>query len=195
MEVKVQRKPAIFLDRDGTVSEEVGYMYHAGLYRLYPWTGEAIRKINESGMKAILTTNQSGIERGYFKESTVHEVHQVLQMELKESKARIDAIYYCPHVAETNCDCRKPKPGMLLRAARELEIDLNRSYMIGDRYIDVRTAHAAGVRSILVCSGDGAEEMAKYAGLPGPQPHYVADNLLRAVEAIISGQVRGTGEK
>ena len=177
------------MDRDGTVSEEVGYMYHAGLYRVYPWSGDAIRKINASGMKAILTTNQSGIARGYFPESTVHEVHQLLQVELKQWEAHIDAIYFCPHLPEDNCECRKPRPGMMLRAARELEIDLGRSYMVGDRYVDVRAAHAAGVRSVLVCSGDGAAEMAKYAGLPGPQPDFVADNLLHAVDAILSGQV------
>ena len=177
------------MDRDGTVSEEVGYMYHAGLYRVFPWAGDAIRKINVSGMKAVLTTNQSGIARGYFPESTVHEVHHLLQVELDQSEAYIDAIYYCPHAPEDNCDCRKPRPGMILRAARELDIDLSRSYMIGDRYVDVRAAHAAGVRSILVCSGDGAAEMAKYGGLPGPQPDFVADNLLHAVDAILSRQV------
>lgn len=184
-----ERATAIFMDRDGTVSEEVGYMYHSGLYRVFPWSGDAIRKINSSGMKAILTTNQSGIARGYFPESTVHEVHQILQMELQQSEAHIDAIYYCPHSPEEGCECRKPRPGMILRAARELDIDLSRSYMIGDRYIDVRTAHAAGVRSVLVCSGDGAGEMAKYGGLPGPQPDFVADNLLHAVDAILGGQV------
>ena len=178
------------MDRDGTVSEEVGYMYHPGLFRMFSWTGEAIQKINESGMKSILMTNQSGIERGYFKESVVHEVHQVLQEGLKDWEAHLDAIYYCPHAPETGCDCRKPKPGMILRAARELEIDLNKSFMIGDRYLDVRAAHSAGVRSVLVCSGDGASEMAKYAGLPGPQPDFVADNLLHAVQAILSGQVK-----
>jgi D-glycero-D-manno-heptose 1,7-bisphosphate phosphatase len=187
---KPGRAPAIFMDRDGTVSEEVGYMYHAGLYRLYPWTGEAIRRINGSGMKSVVVTNQSGVERGYFKESMVHEVHQILRQELLQSEAQIDAIYYCPHVSETNCDCRKPKPGMILQAARELEIDLGRSFMIGDRYTDVSTAHAAGIRSVLVCSGDGAGEKARYAGLPGPQPHFVADNLLHAVDAILSGLVK-----
>jgi D-glycero-D-manno-heptose 1,7-bisphosphate phosphatase len=190
MRDKLGRDGAIFMDRDGTVSEEVGYMYHAGLFRVYPWTGEAIRKINDSGMKSILITNQSGVERGYFKESTVHEVHQLLEQELQQWEAHMDAIYYCPHDPESNCDCRKPKPGMLLRAARELEIDLNRSFMIGDRFVDVRAAHAAGIRSVLVCTGDGADEMAKYAGLPGPQPHFVADNLRHAVEAILSGQVK-----
>jgi D-glycero-D-manno-heptose 1,7-bisphosphate phosphatase len=183
------RGRAIFMDRDGTVSEEVGYMYDAGLYRPFPWTGEAIKRINDSGLKAILITNQSGIERGYFKESTVHEVHNVLQHELLRWEAHLDAIYFCPHSPERLCDCRKPKPGMLLRAARELELDLDRSFMVGDKYIDVRAAHAAGVRSVLVCSGYGAEEMAKYAGLPGPQPDFVADNLLHAIDAILSGQV------
>jgi D-glycero-D-manno-heptose 1,7-bisphosphate phosphatase len=182
-------RAAIFMDRDGTVSEEVGYMYHAGLFRPFPWTGEAIRKINDSGMKAILATNQSGIGRGYFKEELVHQVHQVLHTELQQWQARLDAIYYCPHSPEENCECRKPKPGMLLRAARELDIDLSRSFMVGDRYLDVQTAHAAGVRSILVRSGDGIVELAKYRDLGTPQPGFVADNLLHAVEAILSGQV------
>jgi D-glycero-D-manno-heptose 1,7-bisphosphate phosphatase len=181
---------AIFMDRDGTVSEEVGYMYHAGLYRLYPWTGEAIRKINESGMKSVLVTNQSGVGRGYFNESTVHEVHQLLRERPLQSEAQMDGIYYCPHVPETDCACRKPKPGMILQAARDLEIDLSRSFMIGDRYTDVLTAHAAGIRSVLVCSGDGANEKARYEGLPGPQPHFVAENLLYAVDAILSGLVK-----
>lgn len=190
MRIKPGPGQAIFMDRDGTVSEEVGYMYHSGLFRLYPWTGEAIRKINESGMKSILITNQSGVGRGYFNESTVHEVHQVLEQGLKLSEAFMDAIYYCPHSPESNCDCRKPKPGMLLRAARDLEIDLRQSFMIGDRYVDVQAAHAAGMRSILVRCGDGEHELAKYSSLPGPQPNFVADNLQRAVDAILSGQVK-----
>jgi D-glycero-D-manno-heptose 1,7-bisphosphate phosphatase len=180
---------AIFMDRDGTVSEEVGYMYHTHLFRPFPWTGEAIRKINDSGMKAILTTNQSGIGRGYFNEDRVHDVHAVLNAELQRSDAFLDAIYFCPHTPEDDCDCRKPKPGMLLRAARELNLDLSRSFMIGDRYLDVRTAHAVGVRSVLVCTGDGAGELAKYASVAGPQPSFVARNLLHAVEAILAGQV------
>jgi D-glycero-D-manno-heptose 1,7-bisphosphate phosphatase len=180
---------AVFMDRDGTVSEEGGYMYHAGLFRPFPWTGAAIRKINESGMKAILTTNQSGIGRGYFAEETMHQVHQLLRTELERSEARLDAIYFCPHTPEDGCECRKPRPGMLIRAAHDLEIDLSRSYMIGDRYVDVRAAHAAGVRSILVRSGDGVDEIAKYANMEGPQPHYIAENLLHAVEAILAGRV------
>jgi len=185
-----QRAGAIFIDRDGTVSEEVGYMYHAGLFRMYPWTGQAIRKINASGMKSVLITNQSGIERGYFKEATVHEVHEVLQQGLKQSEAHLDGIYYCPHAPERDCDCRKPRPGLILRAARDLDIDLSKSFMVGDRYLDVRAANAAGLRSVLVRCGDGASEVSRYASQPVPQPSFVADNLLHAVDAILSGQVK-----
>ena len=178
---------AIFMDRDGTVSEEIGYMYHTHLYKPFPWTGPAIRKINESGMKAVLITNQSGIERGYFPESQVHEVHEVLRAELARHNATLDAAYFCPHDPKTGCDCRKPQPGMLLRAERELGIDMNHSYMIGDRYLDVDAGYAAGVRSILVMSGDGRAEFEKYKDVNPQQPHFVAENLLEAVESIISG--------
>jgi D-glycero-D-manno-heptose 1,7-bisphosphate phosphatase len=176
---------AIFMDRDGTVSEEIGYMYHTGLYKPFPWTGPAIRKINDSGMKAILITNQSGVERGYFTESLVHEVHDILHDELARYNAKLDAVYFCPHQPETGCDCRKPRPGMLMRAQRELGIDLANSYVIGDRYLDVDVAYAAGARSVLVMTGNGRAEHQTYKDRP-QQPHFVADNLLTAVESIVS---------
>jgi len=177
---------AIFMDRDGTVSEEIGYMYHTDLYRPFPWAGPAIRKINESGMKAVLITNQSGIERGYFPESQVHEVHAILRSELARHNATLDAIYFCPHHPETGCDCRKPRPGMLLRAQHELGIDLSRSFVIGDKYVDVGVAHAAGAKSILVLTGYGAEEHKNNKHLP-EQPHFIAKDLMEAVDSILSG--------
>lgn len=176
---------AIFMDRDGTVSEEIGYMYRLELYKPFPWTGPAIRKINDSGMKAVLITNQSGVERGYFPESLVHTVHDVLHAELARHDAKLDAVYFCPHQPDTGCDCRKPRPGMLLRAQQELGIDLASSFMIGDRYLDIEAAHAAGVRSILVMSGNGREELEKYKTFP-QQPDFIAENLLEAVESIIA---------
>jgi D-glycero-D-manno-heptose 1,7-bisphosphate phosphatase len=177
---------AIFMDRDGTVSEEIGYMYHTGLYKPFPWAGPAIRKINDSGMKAILITNQSGVQRGYFTESVVHEVHDILHDELARHNAKLDAVYFCPHEPETGCDCRKPRPGMLMRARQELGIDLANSYVIGDRYLDVDVAYAAGARSVLVMTGNGRAEHQKYKDRP-QQPHFVADNLLTAVESIVAG--------
>jgi D-glycero-D-manno-heptose 1,7-bisphosphate phosphatase len=185
-----RRERGIFMDRDGTVSEEVGYMYHAGLYKPFPWTGEAVRKINDSGYKAVLITNQAGVERGYFPESMVHEVHSVLDEELNRWSARLDGIYYCPHRPETQCDCRKPKPGMILRASREMNIELAESYMIGDRYVDVEAARAAGVKSVLLRSGDGLIEFEKHGKTSAFQPHFIADNLLNAVEAILNGLVK-----
>jgi D-glycero-D-manno-heptose 1,7-bisphosphate phosphatase len=177
---------AIFMDRDGTVSEEIGYMYHTHLYKPFPWTGPAIRKINDSGMKAVLITNQSGVERGYFDESLVHEVHEILQAELARYSGHLDGIYFCPHHPETGCDCRKPRPGMLHRAQQEMGIDLSQSFMVGDRYLDVDVAYAAGARSVLVMTGNGRAEHEKYKALR-QQPHFVAENLLVAVESIVSG--------
>jgi len=174
------------MDRDGTVSEEIGYMYHAGLYRPFPWTGPAIRRINEAGMKAVLITNQSGVSRGYFTEETVHQVHSVLDGELSKHAAHLDGVYFCPHAPDAGCDCRKPKPGMLIRAAHELQVDLTQSYMVGDRFLDMQMAHAVGVRAILVRTGDGSDELANHQGEP-LQPDYVAENLLAAVDAILNG--------
>ena len=172
------------MDRDGTVSEEVGYMYHAGLFKPFPWTGQAIRRINESGMKAVLVTNQSGISRGYFSEATLSQVHDVLTLELVRWNAQLDAIYYCPHLPEAGCDCRKPNPGMLLQAQRELDLDLGKSYVVGDRYLDVRMARAVGAGSVLVMTGDGRNELAD-RGKEDIQPDIVSENLLTAVEAIL----------
>ena len=111
---------AVFLDRDGTVSEEVGYMYDVSLYKIFPWTGDAIRRLNESGMKVALATNQSGIERGYFRKEMVRRVHDHLRNEIARSQATLDAAYFCPHHPKSGCPCRKPRPGMLLQGREEL---------------------------------------------------------------------------
>jgi D-glycero-D-manno-heptose 1,7-bisphosphate phosphatase len=177
------------MDRDGTVSEEIGYMYNSDLYKPYGYTGEAIRKINDSGMKAILITNQSGVGRGYFPESSVHTVHEILRSELARSNAHLDAIYYCPHEPSVGCDCRKPRPGMILKAAREMDIDISNSFMIGDKYVDVEVGLAAGAKAVLLRTGYGLEELEKHRD-SGVQPNFVADNLLHAVDAILSGQVK-----
>ncbi len=175
---------AIFIDRDGTVSEEVGYMYHAGLYKPFLWTGPAIRRINESGMKAVLVTNQSGVGRGFFSEDTVAEVHDILIQELARCDAHLDAIYYCPHEPDATCDCRKPNPGMLMQAQFQLNIDLTQSYVIGDRYLDIRMAHRVGARGVLVLTGDGRGELENRKG-EQEQPDLVSENLLTAVEEIL----------
>jgi D,D-heptose 1,7-bisphosphate phosphatase len=164
-------------------------MTDPSVYKVFPWTGMAVRRINESGMLAVLITNQSGVERGYFTEATVHAFHDALKAELARWNARLDAIYFCPHSPETGCECRKPRPGMVHRAAREHHIDLEGSFFVGDRFLDLETGLAAGTRTALVRTGHGAEELALHRDSLF-QPHVVADNLLGAVEAILASPDR-----
>src|SRR5262245_42423018 len=156
------KQPAVFIDRDGTISEEVGYVNHPSRFRLFPYSSEAIRTLNDNGWLAILVTNQAGVARGYFSEDVIKQVHQQLESALHNESARLDAIYYCAHhpsVGEPpyrfDCDCRKPKPGLIEQAARDFEIDLDASWMAGDRYSDIELARNAGLRSVFLLSGYG----------------------------------------
>jgi D-glycero-D-manno-heptose 1,7-bisphosphate phosphatase len=183
---------ALFLDRDGTVSEEVGYINHISRFRVFPWTAEAIELARRAEWKVILITNQAGAARGYFPLSLVDEVHRHLQQQLAVHDAQLDGIYYCPHHPEAvvpelkmRCKCRKPRPGMLLQAAEEHSLDLRQSWMIGDRYLDGEMAHSAGARSAFVLTGYGRGEY-EYAHHRWPrQPELIAENLLTAVQAIL----------
>ena len=183
---------AVFIDRDGTISEEVGYVNHPSRYRVFPYAAEAVRSLNEAGWLAILVTNQAGVARGYFAEALVSEVHDLLARELARGGARLDAIYYCPHhpaVGEPpyrfDCDCRKPRPGLIRRAARDLELDLSRSWMVGDRYGDVELARNAGLRAAFVLSGYGRGEWEYQKASWASEPDLVAEDLLAAVREII----------
>ncbi len=178
---------AVFLDRDGTVSEEIGYMYDVARYRIFPWTGHAIRKMNDTGMRVILATNQSGVERGYFTERMVHRVHDRLRDAIARYGARLDGAYFCPHTTASDCPCRKPRPGMLIRAQREFGIDLSSSYMVGDRISDVRAGKAARTRTILVMTGDGQRERALCQD-DEMQPDLFAEDLAEAAELIRKGR-------
>src|SRR5437762_8952733 len=151
---------AVFIARDGTLSEEVGYINHPSRFRVFPYSAEAIKLLNDAGWLAVVVTNQAGVARGYFTEDLIQLVHNQLGHDLKEGGARLDAIYYCAHhpsVGEPpyrfDCDCRKPKPGLITRASADLHIDLKQSWMIGDRYSDIELARNAGVRSAFVLSG------------------------------------------
>ena len=160
-----KKNPAIFLDRDGTINEEMGYINHPDRFIVFPYVAESIRIFNSLGFVVVVVTNQSGIARGYFPESMVLELHERLLHMMKENGAKIDAIYYCPHHPvegsgqyRQNCECRKPKPGMIVQAQKELNIDLQKSYMIGDRYKDVEFAKKVGVKSGMVMTGYGKGE-------------------------------------
>jgi D-glycero-D-manno-heptose 1,7-bisphosphate phosphatase len=178
-------RPAVFLDRDGTIAEEVGYLNHATRFRMFPFVAAAIRRLNEAGMPVIVVTNQSGVGRGYFPDSLVHEVNDLMTQQLAAAGAKIDAIYYCPHTSAENCFCRKPKTGMLDRAARELSLDLQRSFVVGDRHGDIELARNARARSILVRTGYGEGELAWHAASWPGQPDFVAEDLTQAADWIL----------
>ena len=189
------KRPAVFIDRDGTISEEVGYVNHPSRFRLFPYAASAIKLLNDQGWLAIVITNQAGVARGYFSESMIATVHDNLMRELRDQDARVDAIYYCAHhptVGEPpyrlECDCRKPKPGLITRAARDQDIAIEQSWMIGDRYGDIELARNAGVRSAFVLSGYGRGEWENQSSLWKHQPDLVAENLLEAVESILRSE-------
>jgi D-glycero-D-manno-heptose 1,7-bisphosphate phosphatase len=183
---------AVFIDRDGTISEEVGYVNHVSRYRVFPFAAEAVRVLNDAGRLAVLVTNQAGVARGYFEEEMIGRVHGVLAEELEKGGARLDAVFYCPHhpsVGEPpyrlDCDCRKPRPGLIRRAAEELGIDLRRSWMVGDRYSDTELARNAGTRAALVLTGYGRGEYEHQSHAWKHRPDLVAENLLEAVKKIV----------
>ncbi|HKX32716.1 MAG TPA: HAD family hydrolase [Blastocatellia bacterium] len=184
---------AIFIDRDGTLNEEVGYIVEASQFRLYDFAAEAVRLINEANRRAIVITNQSGVARGLFDEEFLLQLHKQMETSLTREGARIDATYYCPHHPKygespyrRDCDCRKPKPGLIERAAKDFHLNLKESFVIGDRARDLETGHAVGTRSVMVMTGYGREEWSTSPGSNRPQPEHVAENLLEAVRWILS---------
>ncbi|MEJ2092693.1 MAG: HAD family hydrolase [Syntrophobacterales bacterium] len=176
--------PAVFLDRDGTINEEMGYINHLRRFRLLPKVVTAIRCLNEAGFKVVIITNQSGAARGYFTASLVKEVHEHLKMLLAGGGAHVDGIYACLHSPEDACACRKPQPTLIHQAARDLDLDLTRSYAVGDRYRDVETAANAGIKGILVLTGYGLGEYEYLREGQSVQPVHVAPDLKEAVEWI-----------
>jgi D-glycero-D-manno-heptose 1,7-bisphosphate phosphatase len=179
------RVRAVFLDRDGTVAEEVGYVNHVSRFRLFPFAAGAIRRLNEAGWPVIVVTNQSGVARGLFPEELIHRVHEKLRAELAPEGARLDGIYYCPHGAEDTCDCRKPRAGMLECAAREHHLELRGSWVVSDRYADLEMGHRVGCRSILVLTGYGRGECEWNRARWPRQPEHVVEDLRAAVDRIL----------
>jgi D-glycero-D-manno-heptose 1,7-bisphosphate phosphatase len=186
------KRPAVFIDRDGTISEEVGYVNHPSRFQLYPYSFEAIRLLNDENWLAIVITNQAGIARGYFSEDVVKQIHEQMMRKMDEARVRLDAIYYCAHhptVGEPpyrlDCNCRKPKAGLIERAARDFEIDLPSSWMIGDRYSDIELARNAGLNSAFVLSGYGRGEWEYQRTGWQHQPDLVSENLLESVKQIL----------
>jgi D,D-heptose 1,7-bisphosphate phosphatase len=167
---------AVFLDRDGTIARDVHYCRRPEDFKLFKDVPFSIKMLNENGYKTVLVTNQSGIARGYFTEETLDRIHQKMKDELAAAGATIDAIYYCPHHPDEHCSCRKPKTALFLKAAKELDIDLGHSYMVGDMQIDIEAGNTIGCKTVLVTTNGTAFSAC---------PDHKASNLAEAVKWIL----------
>lgn len=172
------KQKAIFLDRDGTLIEDSNYLHRVEDLRFFPFTEKAVDILKDSGFLIIVLTNQSGIGRGIFDENSMHDIHNEIQ---KKLGGKIDAFYFCPHLPDFGCVCRKPNPGMIETASENFEIDFENSWMIGDKTIDVETGFTAGIKTVLVLTGYGKREIEKLK----KQPDIIAENLLDAVQKIL----------
>ena len=183
--------PAVFLDRDGTLIEERNYLDRLDLIAPLPGVVPALTRLRDAGFALVLVTNQAGVARGYFDERFVRAAHEHLAALFARDGIVLDGYYYCPHHPEAaveayrrECRCRKPAPGMVEEAARELDLDVARSFVIGDKWLDVELASNAGARGILVRTGYGADIEAEPPH--GLQPFAVVDTLADAADVIVA---------
>jgi D-glycero-D-manno-heptose 1,7-bisphosphate phosphatase len=181
---------AVFLDRDGTLIEEAGYLDRLERLVFFPYSTDAVRVLNRAGFAVVVITNQAGIARGIVREPFVAEAHQHIAERIAAGGGHIDGFYYCPHHPDgiveafrVRCDCRKPAPGLLRHAAEELRLDLARSFVVGDRWHDVAAGRAAGARAVLVRTGLGRADEA--VPDPGVTADAVVDNVMEAAAWIL----------
>jgi D-glycero-D-manno-heptose 1,7-bisphosphate phosphatase len=188
------KKRAVFLDRDGTINRDVGYPNSYDQIEIFPYSFEAVRKINESGLLAVIVTNQSGIGRGLIDEKNLKDIHKKMAAAFAEHNAHFDGIYYCPHYLSSSipgyrkdCRCRKPFSGMAFQAAADLDIDTEQSYMIGDKVEDIEFGLNIKARPILLLTGFGRKSLIKLKN-NNIKPAHVASNLLGAVDWILKNE-------
>ncbi len=175
------KNKAIFLDRDGVIIEDKGYVHKAEDLKFIEGSIEALKLLSKTDYKLIVITNQAGIGRGYYSKKDYHKFTNIMLRKLSAEKARIDKIYFCPHHPDDNCDCRKPKIKMLKRAERDLSIDFSKSWVIGDKTIDIKMGENAGCKTILVKTGcRGGDDNYKVS------PTLITENLIEAAEYILN---------
>jgi D-glycero-D-manno-heptose 1,7-bisphosphate phosphatase len=185
-------RPVVFLDRDGTLNEEVGYIRELDNLRLIAGAAEAVKRLNDAGVAAVLVTNQTGAARGYYDEDHILKLNRRLVDLLAAKGAHLDAVYYCPHLADgtvapynCNCVCRKPDTGMVDTALSEhVDLDRLRSYVVGDKSTDVELAKNCGAKGVLVTTGFGQDVLSgKYQWLV--KPDFTAPDIMAAVDWIL----------
>ncbi len=183
---------AVFLDRDGTIIEQMGYINHFSRIKIFPFAVEAIRLFRQANFKIIVVTNQAGVAKGYLSESYLNEMHERMLSQFETMGAKIDRLYYCPHHPKEgkgeykkDCNCRKPKTGMIDKAVKEFDIDLKRSIVIGDRDSDIEMAHRAQIRSAFVLTGYGTGEYVNSKGALPFKPTFIFNDLLQAAQTIV----------
>ncbi len=191
------KRPAVFIDRDGTINEQMGYINHIDRFKIFPFVPDAIRTLNKRGFWVIVVSNQSGVARGYFPISLVHKVHEYLREALKREGAYLDDILFCPHYPNgkipeysKECSCRKPRPGLIRLAQKRFPIDMESSYVIGDRYTDIELAKRCNLKGILVKTGYGLGDIEYVFPYLDIKPDYVAVDLKDAVKWIITQNAR-----
>jgi len=192
----VKKKRVAFLDRDGTLNRDVGYPGHWSQIHIYPYAYDAVRRIRSAGLAAVVITNQSGIGRGFFSEEELAALHERFAAAFEKRRARLDGFFHCPHFspavpasAESDCPCRKPNPALGLRAAEELGLDLQGSYMIGDKAADVLFGLNVGAVPVLVLTGYGPRSLHDLEAA-GVRPAHVAQNLAAAADWICARERR-----
>ena len=176
-------RKAVFLDRDGTINEDPGYLSDPGEFRILPTVVEGIRLLNEATFLVVVITNQSGVARGLLTLETLTSIHHRMETDLRAGGAQIDGIYYCPHHPDDGCDCRKPETGMLERAVHELGIDPGKSYFVGDRLTDIEAGQRIGCRTVLIPEHPEQHEKERRASLV--KPDFEADQFLDGVMWIL----------
>jgi len=185
-------KRAVFLDRDGTINKEVGYLDDPERFELLPGVGKAIARLNRAGLPVVVVSNQSGVARGYFSIDILTAMDWKMADLLAREGAFLEGVYYCPHHPEAElveyrreCKCRKPKPGLIQMASDDLDLSPADSFVIGDRLADVQAGQALGARSILVLSGYGRAELRKLEASGETRPGHVARDLAAAVDWVL----------
>ncbi|MDT7041811.1 D-glycero-beta-D-manno-heptose 1,7-bisphosphate 7-phosphatase [Candidatus Nitronereus thalassa] len=180
-----EKRPTLFFDRDGTLNRDTGYIKSPEELVLFPGVVEAIKQCNDLGMPVMVVTNQSGLARGFFTTEDLESIHQHLKDQLCNGGAWIDDIFVCPHHPDDGCECRKPNPGMIEQAAARYSIDLEKSYVVGDKYIDVELAARSGLKGVLVKTGPSSEEAHCMIQANQLSVVFIADGLKDAVDWIL----------